>query len=202
MSKKKTWREQPNTNHVYSHLIYVSPYTCMPYDVICQRKRHEESSHQTPVVGRPPSVLPCKHRNFCPLRYTPCSGKTNKHIHQKQTNNLFTKCHTPWQYICPRHSFTSYHFYQLLRYSLFTVTTKSRHLAFMVKKPQGDWVEGGLLMGWWLFQAIEHHTFNLIDCNDPVIFRYWWELQCHQLIPTAWHTSNMVWCHARGRSSY
>ena len=37
----------------------------------------------------------------------------------------------------------------------------------MVKKPQGDWVEGGLLMGWWLFQAIEHHTFDLIDCNDP-----------------------------------
>ena len=37
----------------------------------------------------------------------------------------------------------------------------------MVKKPQGDWVEGGLLMGWWLFQAIEHHTFDLIDCNYP-----------------------------------
>ena len=37
----------------------------------------------------------------------------------------------------------------------------------MVKKPQGDWVEGGLLMGWWLFQAIEHHTFVLIDCYDP-----------------------------------
>ena len=28
----------------------------------------------------------------------------------------------------------------------------------MVKKTQGDWVEGGLLMGWWLFQAIEHPT--------------------------------------------